>query len=290
MAYISCWYQELLLDLRDLWEQGYWDSAPDVCALSESMIEYTYQDGKILLQIGGEILDTGGHFLHGYAFQYDRLLEYSDISFGSVVFSPLDSVLHSDFEAQLDPPELSDAWRAVLRKTLAEAGETGDNVYAVHDINGDGVDELLVRWMPEGGVSSSWGTSVYDAKGTERFRGHGEPTFYDNGAVSIPWSHNQGPACAIWPYDLYVNSGTGSFRYTEAGHARARSSDVPGFEDVAYADLDGDGMVYYIGEDAYTEENPVDNAVYEAWRDKYLHGAKALPIMYWPLTEENISQ
>ena len=56
------------------------------------------------------------------------------------------------------------------------------------------------------------------------------------------------------------------------------------------ADLDKDGMVYYIGEDAYSEETPVDNDVYEAWRSRYLAGAQVLPVWYWSLTEENISQ
>ena len=64
---------------------------------------------------------------------------------------------------------------------------------------------------------------------------------------------------------------------------------MPNFEDVAYADLDGDGVVYFIGEDAYREENPVDNDVYEAWRNQYLAGAQVLPVWYYPLTEENIS-
>ena len=119
-------------------------------------------------------------------------------------------------------------------------------------------------------------------------------TFYSNGAISVPWSHNQGPSIAIWPYDLYTchvtfYNGINYSHYTEAGSARARSDSVPGFEEVAYADLDGDGVVYYVGDRAGLEEHPVDNDVYEAWRDQYLAGAQVLPVWYYPLTEENIS-
>ena len=58
---------------------------------------------------------------------------------------------------------------------------------------------------------------------------------------------------------------------------------------VTEADLDGDGVVYYVGDRAGLEEHPVDNDVYEAWRDQYLAGAQVLPVWYYPLTEENIS-
>ena len=291
-AYISYGEQELLLDLSDLWARGYWDSVPDVCVLSEDQSYFRYEEGRMTLILGGEILDTGGHFLHGYCFEYDCPITYE---YGYLHIWP--TSLHSDFAADPEPLELTDAWREVLAQTWDECDKDYKNVYAVHDINGDGEKELIVRWMPEGAIGSAWGTSVYSANGKEQFHGHGEPTFYDNGIISVPWSHNQGAACAIYPYTLYqgktstnyYNGSLISTRYSDLGSARARSDDAPDFEEVAYADLDGDGMVYYIGEDAYTEEHPVDNAVYEAWRDRCLAGAQILPVCYYPLTEEIFS-
>ena len=290
-AYISYDHLNLLLDLSNLWELGYWDSPPDVCVLSREQSYYRYEDGQIMLVLGGEIVDTGGHFLHGYTFEYDCPVTYWD---GHLISRP--GTLRSDFAIEPQPPELTDGYRTLLRSLLAMSDPDYTNVFAVHDINGDGQEELIVRWMPKGAIASAWGTSVYSANGKEQFHGYGELTFYDNGAISVPWSHNQGPAAAIWPYDLYVYGAyayngyqaldTGVSRYTNVGSARARSSEVDGFESVAYADLDGDGMVYYIGEDAYTEETPVDNDVYEAWRDRYLAGAQVLPVWYFPLTED----
>lgn len=44
-------------------------------------------------------------------------------------------------------------------------------------------------------------------------------------------------------------------------------------------------MVYFIMEDALTEENAVDNDTYQAWRNQYLSGSKVLPVQYYSLTE-----
>jgi len=274
----------LLLDLSGPWASSYWDSVPDICVLNDMQASYSYENGQFMLSLDGEILDTAGHFLHSHVFEYVCPIRYSDgrlTGFGGF--------LRSDFEIPQAPPALTDTYRAVLRETLAKCDTSYANAFAVCDVDGDGAEELLVRWMPANTIASAWGTSIYDASGAERFHGYGELTFYDNGVLSEPWSHNQGPACAIWPYNLYrYDPQTGG--YTQTGSARARNSKMDGFEAVAAADLDGDGTVYYIGEDAYYEENPVDNAAYETWRGRYLDGAKALPVQYWDLTADAISQ
>ena len=110
--------------------------------------------------------------------------------------------------------------------------------------------------------------------------------FYSNGVVSEPWSHNQGPACAIWPYRL-CQWDAALDAYEDLGGARARSDRLEGFPRAA--DRDGDGMVYYIGEGAYREENPVDGGAYQTWRDQHLAGAEILPVRYYRLTEDIVS-
>jgi len=280
-AYISYLDTDILLDLSGLRASG--DSAPDVCILNDMQVSYFYEDGQITLSLEGEILDNGGDSLSGDTFEYVCPVSYSYDHLGG-----WSGVLRSDFAVQQAPPALTDTYRAILRKTLAECNTNSPNAFAVCDVNGDGTEELLVRWMPANAIASAWGTTLYNADGVEYFHGYGELTFYDNGVISEPWSHNQGPACAIWPYTLYQHDPqTGG--YIQAGGARARSDKAEGFEAAAAADLDGDGMVYYIGEDAYREENPVDNAAYETWRGRYLNGAKVLPVRYYDLTAEAIS-
>lgn len=297
-AYINYNGLDLLLDLSLLWESDYWGgAAPEICELSQYQINYTYEDGELWLTLAGELLHDGSPFLRGYAFECAWYVSYYSGSLtgyrGTLTAGRINE-LRSDFAIEPQPPELTDTWREVLAEIWSECEKNGENVFAVHDVNDDGEDELIVRWTLEGSPNYGWGTTVYDANGKAIFYGNGRLTFYSNGAISVPWSHNQGPSIAIWPYDLYTcrvtfYNGINYSHYTEAGSARARSDSVPGFEEVAYADLDGDGVVYYIGEDAYREEHPVDNDVYEAWREQYLAGAQVLPVWYYPLTEENIS-
>ena len=297
-AYINYNGLDLLLDLSLLWESDYWGgAAPEICELSQYQINYTYEDGELWLTLAGELLHDGSRFLRGYAFECAWYVSYYSGSLtgyrGTLTAGRINE-LRSDFAIEPQPPELTDTWREVLAEIWSECEKNGENVFAVHDVNDDGEDELIVRWTLEGSPNYGWGTTVYDANGKAIFYGNGRLTFYSNGAISVPWSHNQGPSIAIWPYDLYTcrvtfYNGINYSHYTEAGSARARSDSVPGFEEVAYADLDGDGVVYYIGEDAYREEHPVDNDVYEAWREQYLAGAQVLPVWYYPLTEENIS-
>ena len=297
-AYINYNGLDLLLDLSLLWESDYWGgAAPEICELSQYQINYTYEDGELWLTLAGELLHDGSPFLRGYAFECTWYVSYYSGSLtgyrGTLTAGRINE-LRSDFAIEPQPPELTDTWREVLAEIWSECEKNGENVFAVHDVNDDGEDELIVRWTLEGSPNYGWGTTVYDANGKAIFYGNGRLTFYSNGAISVPWSHNQGPSIAIWPYDLYTcrvtfYNGINHSHYTEAGSARARCNNVPNFEDVAYADLDGDGVVYFIGEDAYREENPVDNDVYEAWRNQYLAGAQVLPVWYYPLTEENIS-
>ena len=289
---------DLLLDLSLLWESDYWGgAAPEICELSQYQINYTYEDGELWLTLAGELLHDGSPFLSGYAFECAWYVSYYSGSLtgyrGTLTAGRINE-LRSDFAIEPQPPELTDTWRAVLAEIWDECEKNGENVFAVHDVNDDGEDELIVRWTLEGSPNYGWGTTVYDANGKAQFYGGGRLTFYSNGAISVPWSHNQGPSIAIWPYNLYTcrvtfYNGINHSHYTEAGSARARSDSVPGFEEVAYADLDGDGVVYYVGDRAGLEEHPVDNDVYEAWRDQYLAGAQVLPVWYYPLTEENIS-
>ncbi len=300
-AFIKNRRSSILLDLSDLWESGYWESPPKKCELSQWWNGYTYEDGQITLTIAGGLWNEE-LYQYDYIFDYVCPVVYMEHGGGSSYLGSGVGVLRSEYAVEPEPPELTDTWRKVLEKILAECDPDypDANVYAVHDVNGDGEDELIVIWnsMPTSVYSRN--TDVYNAKGKVIFGALGELTYYSNGAISTPWSHNQGAACAMWPYDLYVygtyayNSyqtfNTGVVQYTKAGSARARSDDAPGFEDLAYADLDGDGVVYYIGTDAYKEDNPVDNAVYEAWLDQYLAGAQVLPVQYFPLTEETISK
>lgn len=284
-AYVSYSGGTLLLDLSRYFPDP--DQPPQTCILGDPahlpQVRYTFQDGQLWLTLAGQILNEQTSRLSGYFFDYVCPLVYEDYSHdGSAGHLNLRSgILRSDYAIEPAPPQLSEVHQNLLAEIRSQCDSGYPNAFALHDVNGDGAEELLVRWMPDGAISSAWGTTVYDSAGRETFHGFGELTFYENGTVSVPWSHNQGPAGAIWPYRLYQYSPASG--YQEIGSARAMDSSMERFP--AEADLDGDGVVYFIMEDALTEENAVDNDAYQAWRNQYLSGSKVLPVQYYSLTE-----
>lgn len=195
-------------------------------------------------------------------------------------------------------PEPAPVFQEILRDFIAECRENGTedisgNRFAVYDVNGDGENELITQ------RSNTYMTAmrerIYSADGTELFSSFPDVTYYDNGAVQIGWSHNQGWAGdRLWPYTLY--------RWDGAGYEELASVDgfdkslreglgVELFPDEL--DLDGDGYLYYIitepGGYAPDYGTPMDNADYEAWLDSYIGGAAVLDIPYVPLTAETIA-
>ena len=289
-AYVSYSGGALLLGLSRYFPDP--DQPPQTCILGDPahlpQVRYTFREGQLWLTLAGQILNEQTSRLSGYFFDYVCPLVYEDYSHdGSAGHLNLrDGVLHSDYAIEPAPPQLSEVHQNLLTEIRSQCDSGYPNAFALHDINGDGAEELLVRWMPDGAISSAWGTTVYDSAGRETFHGFGELTFYENGTVSVPWSHNQGPACAIWPYRL-CQWDAALDAYEDLGGARARSDRLEGFPRAA--DRDGDGMVYYIGEDAYREENPVDGGAYQTWRDQHLAGAEILPVRYYRLTEDIVS-
>ncbi len=307
-AYIRYDDEEILLDLSDLWTANYWDSVPDICVLSEAQSYYRYKDGSLTLTLGGEILDTGGHFLHGYCFEYVCPITYHN---GSITgynssLNARSGVLRSDFAVEVEPelPELSDTFREILRGFIGECRTEGTEDlsaerFAICDVNGDGRDELITQ--RNNTYMANQLERVYDGDGRELLAQYPFMTYYDNGYVTAGWSHNQGAAGdKLWPYTLCrYDSSEGKYVQEAAVDGWDKSlrdtylsydeTIIPFPEDV---DKDRDGFVYYIiteaGGYAPVYGEPIDYADYALWVSRYL-GANVIDVPYYPLTEENIS-
>ena len=193
--------------------------------------------------------------------------------------------------------------------TSAEAAE--ENQFAVCDLNGDGEEELLLRWTNACMAGTADFVFRYESGAvSQEFLEFAGVEFYTNGAAKAPWSHNQGWAGRFWPYNLYQYDQEAK-TYVELGAVDAWDlSNTEGDETLAAAfpkdaDADGDGLVYYIlTGDWYTNSrtpsdgnldgrlwgvDPVDGPDHESWLNARTGGAEPVRLPLQKLTEENIA-
>lgn len=169
------------------------------------------------------------------------------------------------------------------------------NHFAVFDVDMDGKDELLVEYTNTFMAGQAAAIYGFDEDSDTLHRELLEfPmwTFYDNGVITVGWSHNQGYAGdALWPYTVYRYDGT-TDTYLQVGMVDAwdRTLSQTYYEGTAFptdVDQDGDGIVYLLTQDG--KETTVDGAAYLQWRDAQLGGAQKMTIPFVSLTDENIA-
>lgn len=176
--------------------------------------------------------------------------------------------------------------------------DISENTFAVYDIDNDDQDELLISYWTTsygGNVFKIYGYDDMTGKLKEEFSEFPGVTFYSNGVIEARKSHNHGLASMseeFWPYALYEYRQE-SDRYmiiadVDAWEKGCREE----YEGVLFpeeADTDRDGRLYYIMEnDIYEYKNPLDNDVYEKWRESYLKEAEIVSVQFMKMTEENI--
>lgn len=210
-------------------------------------------------------------------------------------------------------------WNALLRGTLPDgenldwlsAEDAAANEFAVCDVDGDGEEELLLRWTNACVAGTADFVFRYDSQRVSlEFQEFAGVEFYAGGAAKAPWSHNQGWAGRFWPYNLYQYNGE-TESYVDIGSVDAWDRSL--FEDdealsaafPADADADGDGLVYYIltGEwykNSRTPDGgnldgtlwgvrPVDGPDMENWLSFHTGGTEPVQLPLQKLTEDNIA-
>lgn len=181
-------------------------------------------------------------------------------------------------------------------KELESAWDFSENEFAIYDIDLDGREELIFKYITTAVAGMTEFIYDYDeesGKLRQQFVEFPGLTFYENGNIEAGWSHNQGLAGDFWPYTMYQYNREAD-NYTAVGSVDAWDksfwrTDYAGEPFPEEIDVDKDGIVYFLLVDGnYGYENPVDSKEYNKWHDTYTGGVEPIEVPFLNLTEENM--
>lgn len=179
-------------------------------------------------------------------------------------------------------------------------GKMSRNRFAVKDIDGDGREELIIRYS-DGSMAGTfqvvYGYDPTDGELKMEFCGWPAQTYYDNGIINVELSHNHSYG-RLWPFDLFCyETESDSYIYVASVSTwdkafREEWAEGKPFPDEL--DTDGDGTLYLIrkaGEE-YSheyEDYKYNQADFEQWFNGYTEGAKEIAIEYQPIEYESFA-
>lgn len=178
------------------------------------------------------------------------------------------------------------------------------NQFAIYDVDGDGKDELLIRYINTYVAERFGAVYGYDESTGTLYRQLWEYpvlSFYQNGTVSAGLSHNQGLAGRFWPCFLYrYDPGSDtyvSYAYVDAWDREFFETDWDGNPFPDEIDTGGDGIVYYIypiGIEAPVD--PINQQAFKLWWNEQTGCGESespadrlIELPYQALNEENIA-
>lgn len=168
-------------------------------------------------------------------------------------------------------------------------GGIESDIFAICDIDGDGVEELIVCFLST--YMAAQHTTIWkpgaDGDSMDEVVTLGAyAEYYSNGAVRNFASHNQSPGQTIWPYGLSVRDPeTGSYNYIGSAYCVDEGS----AEYDAALDEDGDGVLYYFTFAGAEEESaPITKEAYDALVNEYIPEERLLSPEFLEITQEHI--
>ncbi len=162
------------------------------------------------------------------------------------------------------------------------------NRYAICDIDGDGVEELIISYLAGSMADMTEMVLEYDVDAEEVvMQGHFFPgaSYYENGYVVNPYSHNHGLG-EMWPFSLHQYDKT-SDSYERIAGIDSWNQDLfeMDYDDNPFPsdiDEDGNGVIYYVYHPVSDDTEEMDDEAYNAWIDQYLD-ADVIEIEYLPI-------
>lgn len=211
-------------------------------------------------------------------------------------------------EDPIDPTALREAYQFVLQQIAfehvypdgtdigfdAEVGFIEENFFALYDVDADGTEELIVRFLTAQEDDIREIVYRYDAK-TDSVRAiltaYPSLTFYSNAMVRELWAYNSGLAAAEYaPYNLYrYDPDSGDYSLFAEVNMWSKSVDTVNYKGDPYPDeidTENAGTVFIVTRDGKTET--ISRSAYEAWLSEQMGNASELTIPYQPLDEAHI--
>lgn len=174
-------------------------------------------------------------------------------------------------------------------------GSIEDNQFALCDVNGDGVDELIVRFTTApmaGNTEVIYAFQKADGTLKQILTASPNLTYYMNGIIKEDWSHGSELASeGYWPYTLYqYNAAEGSFEELAQVNMWSKAVATVDYKGDPYPDdidTEGAGTVFILG--GPDEVKTVSKSDYEQWLADTMGDPAELDIPYQALSEENIT-
>lgn len=173
--------------------------------------------------------------------------------------------------------------------------EFSQNKFAIHDVDGDGREELILSYVTSSMAGMGKYVFGYNPMSDTVYQQAVafSMVFYDNGVIKADASHNHGRGEKLWPYTVYYYSApTDDYRYgvhVDSWEKAYYGESAQGAMFPTETDTDGDGIVYYMMPyDDYSYESPIDGAEYQDWYERQFGAAEIIKLTYYAMTKENI--
>lgn len=146
-----------------------------------------------------------------------------------------------------------------------------NDYFAIADINDDGIDELIVKYIYHAMAFQYMSVWTYDRSigRVKLFNIFDESTtFYTTGYAKTDWSHNQMMSFPIWPYTITSIDSSDDMTINVEAYKSGESYYREEYE--ALEDADNDGIVYVVEYNNDSVLIPLTYSEYRAFEDKYI--------------------
>lgn len=180
--------------------------------------------------------------------------------------------------------------------------EREGNQFAICDIDGDGEEELIFRFLTGPTAAMFERVYHYNTYSNELVRKLNVSPYndyYTQGLVQVRASHNQ-TFSTFWPYSLHkFVEAAGEYvllGFVSAWDKEISETDYEGNPFPDDVDEDGNGRIYYLYEreavltESEDEVGPIDDEAFNTWLEENMGEAEPVKLEYFALTKYNIDK